>query len=234
MHEIDTDRSCHSKRDSSSIDASSMLRCHPRIKSKVNRQTKRSIDTTNTHATCKNPDTETTHRNRINLSFHYIRSLEPPIRLTLSCLVMTSSDLIRRIVRLIVRLNILVRPMRILDIRDLKEPIRIGAAHPQSRADTLAVLLLALEADGLDFVFLPCFVPGERSVVSVTGFGLKRVRETYNMLEAWLGSLPAATIQAKRAVRRRRIVRYLMFSFGGNSGFVFWGFGEMVLGPGDV
>jgi hypothetical protein len=84
------------------------------------------------------------------------------MRLALACSIAAPSNLLR--------ISIFVRPMRILDIRNLKEPIRIGATHPQSRADAFAVLLLALEADGLDFVFLLCFGT-ERSVVSVMGFG---------------------------------------------------------------
>jgi hypothetical protein len=62
-----------------------------------------------------------------------------------------------------------VRPMRILNIRNLKELIRIGAAHPQSRANTFAILLLALEANGLGLVLLPRLVSVKR-VVSVMGF----------------------------------------------------------------
>ena len=66
-----------------------------------------------------------------------------------------------------------VRPVRILDIRNLKELIRIRAAHSQSRTDTFAVLLLALEANGLGLVLLPRLVSVER-VVSVAGFNLRR------------------------------------------------------------
>jgi hypothetical protein len=128
-------------------------------------KTKRSIDTTNTNATCNNPDSENNPQ-QPDQSIVPLRSLENPTSLTFSCLLTTSSNLVRRIVRLIVRLNIFVRPMRILDILDLEEPIRIGATHPQSRADAFAVLLLALEADGLDFVLLSCFVPREKCCVS--------------------------------------------------------------------
>jgi hypothetical protein len=58
--------------------------------------------------------------------------------------------------------------MRVLNIRDLKEPIRVRAAHSQSRSNALAVLLLALEADGLGLVLLPRLLPVKR-VVSVMG-----------------------------------------------------------------
>jgi hypothetical protein len=57
--------------------------------------------------------------------------------------------------------------MRVLHIRDLKEPIRVRTAHPQSRADALAVLLLALEADGLGLVVLSCIFPVRKYGVSV-------------------------------------------------------------------
>lgn len=53
----------------------------------------------------------------------------------------------------------LVGPVRVLDVRDLEELLRVGAADPQSRALALAVLHLALEADGLGFALLPHFRP---------------------------------------------------------------------------
>jgi hypothetical protein len=58
----------------------------------------------------------------------------------------------------------LIRPVRILNIRDLEETIRVRAADPQSRADAFAVLLLALEADGLGLVLLSRFGPVEMLV----------------------------------------------------------------------
>ena len=66
-----------------------------------------------------------------------------------------------------------VRPVRILDIRNLKELIRIRAAHSQSRTDTFAVLLLALEANGLGLVLLPRLVSVKRRIVSVMGVSLR-------------------------------------------------------------
>jgi hypothetical protein len=54
--------------------------------------------------------------------------------------------------------------VRILNIRDLEETIRVRAADPQSRADAFAVLLLALEADGLGLVLLSRFGPVEMLV----------------------------------------------------------------------
>jgi hypothetical protein len=54
--------------------------------------------------------------------------------------------------------------VRILNIRDLEETIRVGAADPQSRADAFAVLLLALEADCLGLVLLSRFGPVEMLV----------------------------------------------------------------------
>ena len=80
----------------------------------------------------------------------------------------TSSNLFLRVIRL----KMFVRPVRILDIRNLKELIRIRAAHSQSRTDTFAVLLLALEANGLGLVLLPRLVSVER-VVSVLGVSLR-------------------------------------------------------------
>lgn len=115
-----------------------------------------------------------------------------------------------------------VRPVRILDIRNLKELIRIRAAHSQSRTDTFAVLLLALEANGLGLVLLPRLVSIER-VVSVTGFNLRRWTGggTYSMLSTWFGSFqPAAAMQAKRATRVKRTVRYFIFGLGLVSGWV--------------
>jgi hypothetical protein len=58
----------------------------------------------------------------------------------------------------------LIRPVRILNIRDLEETIRVRAADPQSRADAFAVLLLALEADGFGLVLLSRFGPVEMLV----------------------------------------------------------------------
>jgi hypothetical protein len=54
--------------------------------------------------------------------------------------------------------------VRILNIRDLEETIRVRAADPQSRADAFAVLLLALEADCLGLVLLSRFGPVEMLV----------------------------------------------------------------------
>jgi hypothetical protein len=65
----------------------------------------------------------------------------------------------------------LIRPVRILNIRDLEETIRVRAADPQSRADAFAVLLLALEADGLGLVLLSRFGPVEMLVSFLASIG---------------------------------------------------------------
>ena len=55
---------------------------------------------------------------------------------------------------LLLQLLRLIHPMRILHVRDFKEPIRVRATDPQDGPDAFAVLLLALEADGLFFACL--------------------------------------------------------------------------------
>jgi hypothetical protein len=75
----------------------------------------------------------------------------------------------------------LLRPVRILDIRDLEETIRVRAADPQSRADAFAVLLLALDADDLSLVLLPRFGPVEEKCVLVTRFGVEDIRDGGNL-----------------------------------------------------
>lgn len=64
----------------------------------------------------------------------------------------------------------LVGPVRVLDIRDLEELLRVGAADPQSRALALAVLHLTLEADGLGFALLPHFRPVEKEKMMLAVF----------------------------------------------------------------
>ena len=89
----------------------------------------------------------------------------------------TRSNLVLRLL-----IDMLLRPMRILNVRDLKESIRVGAADPQSRADAFAVLLLALDADDLGLVLLPRFGPVEEKCLLVTRFGVRRYPR-------WLGNL---------------------------------------------
>ena len=73
----------------------------------------------------------------------------------------------------------LIRPVRILNIRDLKKPVRVRAANPQNRAAAFAVLHLALEAHGLDLaLLLGGFAVGECvsrcSIMYVEFWGEKR------------------------------------------------------------
>ena len=113
----------------------------------------------------------------------------------------------------------LLRPMRILNVRDLKESIRVGAADPQSRADAFAVLLLALDADDLGLVLLPRFGPVERRVcLSQNEIRWLKIylrwQETYSLLMGWSGSLPAAAMQVKMAMMTMRMARYFIFRVG--------------------